>query len=529
MVKSECYEAESVYYTSEDEWSEDGFPEEESDDSDYQAPSRTGSKRKRVTKSLSARAPRKIKAPKNPPYVAKVTDTATSPVLDAAESTSRAMKLAAHPGTGENEAQAAMRMATKLMQSQNLTQADLIANETAEERSTRAGHSSVKITSTASKKVSNRQWYGVASNAACEAFDVQVYSQKPRDKSYLDWVFYGLADVRSTFFFQLNNQLISFFRMQNTVAAALAFEMLHNQIEKWTIENKAELKGRAAGNSYRHGVAERVLQDALKENKKAIRQAEADEKKRLQQEAAEAEAARAAELARLATPATASSVSPQEQERPQLFSSVEDDKDSEKVKCIVDPSGGSNLDENTSELPHLEQDTHNGEPPFSIDMYHDTMPADFDDDSDGDNGAADLDLDALEKKIQSSYNPLGPSAHNDSRSHAPSGSTTMGTQRVAKSPSVKNEISIEPVNGTVNDKPLDDMVPHWSSALQLRTFRDNAKSIAETYLKEIKIKLRKGRKLKELKHDKMAYRKGWRDGEKVDLKRRRIEGEAEKA
>jgi Protein of unknown function (DUF2786) len=109
------------------------------------------------------------------------------------------MSLATHPGTGEAEAKVAMRMATKLMQSQNLTQADLIASETEEERSTRAGHSNVVITSTQGKMVRNQRWYGTAAYASCEAFDVQVYSMSHGEFGCLHQVFYGLADVRLSF------------------------------------------------------------------------------------------------------------------------------------------------------------------------------------------------------------------------------------------------------------------------------------------------------------------------------------------
>lgn len=86
--------------------------------------------------------------------------------------------------------------------------------------------------------------------------------------------------------------------IQNTVAAALAFEMLHNQVETWALERKSELKGRTARNSYCIGVVERVLRDAQKENCQALKKAEEDEKKRVEEEAA----ARAAEISRLAIP-----------------------------------------------------------------------------------------------------------------------------------------------------------------------------------------------------------------------------------
>ncbi|KAG5646174.1 hypothetical protein DXG03_004227 [Asterophora parasitica] len=221
--------------------------EEPEYDSDY-ALAMKGGTRKRNRAATTKRKPR---APPKPTYVARVTETATDPAavgaskVESADSSviariRKALKLAMHAGTGEAEAKLAMRMATKLMQAHNLTQADIIANETAEERSTRAGRSVVTITSTAGKI--------------------------------------------------------------NTVGASFAFEMLHNQIETWAIERKKELKGRTAGNSYRNGAAQRVWNDAVDEKKKALKQAEADEKKRLQEEAAAAEAARTAEIARLAMP-----------------------------------------------------------------------------------------------------------------------------------------------------------------------------------------------------------------------------------
>jgi hypothetical protein len=74
--------------------------------------------------------------------------------------------------------------------------------------------------------------------------------------------------------------------------------------------------------------------------------------------------------------------------------------------------------------------------------------------------------------------------------------------------------------------PSEDPIPTWTSAFQLRQFRENARTIAETYLKKLEpeglIKLRKQRPTK---YDKEAYEAGWEDGQKVDLKRRMIEGE----
>ncbi|KAG8959968.1 hypothetical protein FRC00_001030 [Tulasnella sp. 408] len=56
-----------------------------------------------------------------------------------------ALALAQHPNTGVAEAHNAMRVASRLMAKENITQADLIARETEAEKSKRAGMSTVNI------------------------------------------------------------------------------------------------------------------------------------------------------------------------------------------------------------------------------------------------------------------------------------------------------------------------------------------------------------------------------------------------
>ncbi|GLB44177.1 putative protein of unknown function (DUF2786) [Lyophyllum shimeji] len=374
-------------------------------------------------------------------------------------------------------------MATKLMQSQNLTQADLIANETAEERSTRAGQSTVTITSTNGKMARNQRWYDVASDAACEAFDVQVYSEAGADS--LDEVFYGLAD--------------------NTVAAALAFEMLHNQIETWALERKGELRGRTAGINYRLGVAQRVLEDAEKENRRALRQAQEAGKKRLREEAAAEEAARAAEIARLANPADAEPVTTSPIEEPNVSVKVEDVPEEQERKPLADLS-----DEENEPLPSY------AEGAVMYDDFGDTR-ADFDlNDEVADHQ---LDLDELESKVQVKPEPAEPSLRTRGRSRLPPPPPAAPAVKAETEP-VKLEHELPSIMPESSDE-----APSWTSALQLRTFRDNAKTIAENYLKDTGTKVRKGPKLREIKYDHAAFTKGWNDGRKVDLKRRRIEGE----
>jgi hypothetical protein len=47
--------------------------------------------------------------------------------------------------------------------------------------------------------------------------------------------------------------------IQNTVAAALALEMLHNQVKIWALKCKSELKAQTAHDSYCMSVIECVL------------------------------------------------------------------------------------------------------------------------------------------------------------------------------------------------------------------------------------------------------------------------------
>ena len=105
------------------------------------------------------------------------------------------MQLANDSGSTEAEAKVAMRRATRMMKELNITQADLIAHETDAERSARAGHSTVTISSTLGKMVRCQQWHETACDAVFEAFDVQYYSEN-HDEG-VDWVFYGLAEVGS--------------------------------------------------------------------------------------------------------------------------------------------------------------------------------------------------------------------------------------------------------------------------------------------------------------------------------------------
>ncbi|PPQ75365.1 hypothetical protein CVT26_015502 [Gymnopilus dilepis] len=522
------------------------------------------------------------------------------------------MQLANDSGSTEAEAKVAMRRATRMMKELNITQADLIAHETDAERSARAGHSTVTIFSTLGKMVRCQQWHERACDAIFEAFDVQFFSEN-HDEG-VDWVFYGLAE--------------------NTVAAALSFEMLHNQIETWAVTRKKELKGRSARSSYCNGVAERVLEDMEAENRKALKQAEEDDEKQIQKEKEEEAAAHArlampdlshkvsettveepkptskaeeenrktartaeqedgkrdqkekgeeaATLARLAMPglaptdsepAVAKSVSPSKNK-----ARVEDvpDQDDRIVRertsvqrhtpktpvrhsdpCLSSKSNDSRESEKAIELTGsepTEKDTSRNisiEPPYGAGF---SGEANDDDDDDGFSNFIQADFDRrtesaldseflarlelkaeqldikvkaeqLEKNIKAEYLDSKVGIKSEDQADV---KPTIKVEEVEDGYHFKaeedNNISMK-LESDVKQEQDDSTIPHWTSAIQLRTFRDNAKTIAENYLKDTGIKLYKVRQFKGVKYNWDAYGKGWEDGRKVDLKRRKIEQE----
>lgn len=132
-------------------------------------------------------------------------------------------------GTGEHEARQALRLSTRLLSQANLTQADVIAQETEKERQQRAGSSQVAIRHYEEKRINMESWSSSLAGAVKIFFDVQCYTETRRQNDpRIVWVFYGLS--------------------ANTVAAALAFEMVYNQALHWAKANK-DAKGKTGKNS----------------------------------------------------------------------------------------------------------------------------------------------------------------------------------------------------------------------------------------------------------------------------------------
>ncbi|TFK54438.1 hypothetical protein OE88DRAFT_1806156 [Heliocybe sulcata] len=439
---------------------------------------------------------------KQPNLKARITILATDTPPDAGDAKDRlqgvdeavlerikkALALAQHENTGEQEAKQAMRMASRLMSQYSVTQADLLAKEDDAQKLKRAGMSVVIIEHMKHAAVRWETWAADASYAMTIFFDCQLYTETYGDRGNVRVCFYGLAE--------------------QTVAAAYAFEMAYNLISRWGMDN-TKAKGIHQKNLYKRGVAQGLVNLAKKEKKAEVRRAIEAEKTRLR-EAKKLEAKEdQRRLDRLKEPG----------------GEVQEEKADRKVKLeeVEDPDIGPSSSSRTNGVKKEEEEKEEeeeGSPPPYVPFYDDdeldmNPPMDsYADDSDGDDYRADfdasddiqLDLDALESKVKNEPAPIKASPQ------------PLPLPRLKPEPEPKPE----------NDL---DSGPSWQSKGQLVAFRENTKSIADDYLKSQGVKLRKGRTRPGVKfksgEDRKLWEQGKKDAEKIDVRRRRLKGAEE--
>lgn len=80
-------------------------------------------------------------------------------------------------------------------------------------------------------------------------------------------------------------------------------------------------------------------------------------------------------------------------------------------------------------------------------------------------------------------------------------------------PVVQNELEVKP-----------EPESKWASHMQLVTFRVTAAKIADEYLQDKGVKLQHRSARTRIIRDPNAYRQGVKDGKKIDIHRKRIEG-----
>ncbi|PYI08377.1 hypothetical protein BO78DRAFT_428231 [Aspergillus sclerotiicarbonarius CBS 121057] len=150
-----------------------------------------------------------------------------------------------HENANESEAKAAIFVATRLMRLHNVTHADILANDTENNKEKYGGSSEVSITHTTPlKRVQHETFVKRVAGAMCIFFDCKCFSSERR--TAIVYTFYGIAE--------------------NTVAAAQGFEMAHNQILVWA----GGYKGRSSTFSYRLGVADGLVAMAYQERKREL-------------------------------------------------------------------------------------------------------------------------------------------------------------------------------------------------------------------------------------------------------------------
>ncbi|KAJ3522092.1 hypothetical protein NM688_g8925 [Phlebia brevispora] len=186
----------------------------------------------------------------------------------------KALALANHENTGEQEAKAAL----------SINQADVLAAEDETQRMKRAGMSVVSIRSLFDSAVRLESWIATVAEAMTMFFDCKVYSTSFSGGFRLEWTFYGLAE--------------------HTVAAAYAFEMAYNLVLEWSQARHAG-QGRREKTTYRIGVGDGLYALAKQEKNEEKQRAVEMEKRQLEAARRAEEEENQARLKRLEHPSDA--------------------------------------------------------------------------------------------------------------------------------------------------------------------------------------------------------------------------------
>ncbi|KXJ89108.1 hypothetical protein Micbo1qcDRAFT_165880, partial [Microdochium bolleyi] len=345
----------------------------------------------------------------------------------------------------------------------NVSQAEVLAHVPPDAQKQYAGQSVVSITRVdgdEDKPVRQQSYVNTLCSAMGEFFDCKYYSTA-KDSS-VDLTFYGIAE--------------------NSVAAAMAFEMAYNLIAEWA----RSYKGVASKNSYCHGVCDQLWRDARRAKADEEAQAKKAELEAVAGRAEQEEAQVAEQVARLEPPGSDRASTEPDSPEPQVKVEQDDDNDDANSEAS-DEDDGDELQDFL--LPNFEVKK---DGPLDI------------------SGDLDLEIDNLVKiERQHSTEPFrGPSTSVDPGS---------STQKDADDTDNKAALAL-PASAAKTE--LDR---GWRSHGELVLFRDTSARIAEDYLKEKGVKLYNRKKHSTIVRDKDAYRQGEKDSSKIDVRRKRLE------
>ncbi|KAF5863553.1 hypothetical protein ETB97_009797 [Aspergillus alliaceus] len=366
----------------------------------------------------------------------------------------KCLSRATHESTTESEAKAALFLAHKLMAQYNVTQVDLVANSDDGSKARYGGRSIVTITNTKdhTKWVVNETFVGKLAMAMCTFFDCQRFSTHCRTS--VMWTFFGVAE--------------------NTVAAAMAFEMAHNRILDWACSYK---RGSTTF-SYCIGVADGLVAMANREKKVELEMVRKKELDMIASREREEAIERQRETERLYNISTLAG---------ELAESEDESGDGGPGSRGIDNSGGGPSD--PGEL--VDTENFNGGEVKADFNETDKMIIDL-------TGDVDDNIDGILKR--------------ESRE-------IFDFDKIP-TPSVKQEVLTRCISSI---KGEDMSSSPWTSETQLVRFRATSVQVADDYLKKHNIKLRTRKARRIVTKDFSAYKQGWKDSQKIDLHQRRLE------
>ena len=407
-----------------------------------------------------------------------------------------------HLSTPEPEAKRALLHAKLLMKRYNVSRAEVLAHEPLSTQIKYAGQSSVvlrRVDGDRSKSLRQHCFVDHLLKAMRTFFDCKMYSadftrSRPNGTTYcysVEFIFYGIAE--------------------NTIAAAMGFEMAYNLISEWA----RPLKGK---NCYCLGAAKQLRRMAEAEKSEEETQAKKAESDAISARMAQEAAEEKARLARL-------NPVPDSQDQPSSPNLLNGENGVITLDREDDFSSGDSPD---SKLLWVEKadfnDSGDEEAEADEDDSDDNrMEADFtieDQDMEDVGGESYEEASMMNQAEFLISNPLG-------EMYGVSRPTSPGISH--PDPAKDNAADTEQRSSGMAD-PETGLDQNWASQMQLTIFRANAIKIADEYLKDQGVTLGKpGRRRKNYDiKDVEAYQRGERDGEKIDVHQRRIK-EAELA
>ncbi|KAK5165369.1 uncharacterized protein LTR77_008898 [Saxophila tyrrhenica] len=421
-----------------------------------------------------------------------------------------------HPGTAQAEAKAAFYLASQEMARFNISQADVLAHESASVQRQFAGQSVItlrRLDGDKSKAVQNQTWADCLAGAMEIFFDCK-YDRTSKGSSFR-FTFYGIAEY--------------------TVAAALSFRSSYSLIAEWARPHR----GKGTRNSYCLGACEELERIAEKQKAAEELRAKEQEKQAVAMREKQEQAERQAELDRLA-PAQDAPPCPDGRGSDKTLWHGDDGNSTATglaATCVDHDDKGDYYGGDSMETAiKLEDDEDEGVDTASgrfadvsggEDSEYSSMAATRVGDQGVDEGVDEgVDIapgspsDSSDEEDENGLEPDSKVEDNDDDDVGPRAFEDVDEE-------MRRLVKTEPLSPerSVATEPESDEVsaPTWASHLQLVTFRETASKIADDYLKDSGMKLKAGRARNGVVRDWDAYDLGVEDGKKIDVHQRRIE------